>query len=349
MTSHECQPPGACGATPRGGRNCLGAARQQLHRRLLIAAATLAAAGASFAQAWPAKPITIVNGYPAGGDSDAMARVYAEKLGARLGQQVIVDNRPGASGTIAAAAVARAPADGYTLLFVPSTFAIAQHTLKPTPHTAHDVSKDFTPIIKAGNVPLLAVGPATGPKDIKVLLGEAKAGKALTYGSPGSGSPMHIVGEMLNKAAGAQITHVPYRGVAPVVNDALGGHISIGWVTPAAVTAHLQTGKLVPLAVAERQRFKLLKDVPTLAELGYKDVEVSAWMGLLGPKGLPPEITAKLNGLMNEILKMPDVVQKMNALGIEPVGGEPAVLAKQIAVDDARFGKLVKDFGIQAD
>jgi tripartite-type tricarboxylate transporter receptor subunit TctC len=351
MNSHASQPPGTGtrGATPRAGRNGPGAAGHQWQRRLLIAAATLAAAGSAFAQTWPAKPITIVNGYPAGGDSDAMARVYAEKLGARLGQQVIVDNRPGASGTIAAAAVARAPADGYTLLFVPSTFAIAQHTLKPSPNTAHDVSKDFTPIIKAGNVPLLAVGSATGPKDIKVLLGEAKAGKALTYGSPGSGSPMHIVGEMLNKAAGAHITHVPYRGVAPVVNDALGGHISIGWVTPAAVTAHLQTGKLVPLAVAERQRFKLLKDVPTLTELGYKDVEVSAWMGLLGPKGLPPEITARLNGLMNEILKMPDVVQKMNALGIEPVGGEPAVLARQIATDDARFGKLVKDFGIQAD
>jgi tripartite-type tricarboxylate transporter receptor subunit TctC len=322
-------------------------------RTLLALACTLPAAmlfaGATRAETWPARPLKLVVGYAAGGATDQVARLVAARLTEQLGQQVVVDNRAGANSNLAAEAVARAPADGYTLLFVPSTFAIAQHTLKPTPHTAHDVSKDFTPIIKAGNVPLLAVGPATGPKDIKVLLGEARAGKALTYGSPGSGSPMHIVGEMLNKAAGAQITHVPYRGVAPVVNDALGGHISIGWVTPAAVTAHLQSGKLVPLAVAERQRFKLLKDVPTLAELGYKDVEVSAWMGLLGPKGLPPEITAKLNGLMNEILKMPDVVQKMNALGIEPVGGEPAVLARQIAVDDARFGKLVKDFGIQAD
>lgn len=320
-----------------------------LHRRLLIAAAALMATGTSFADTWPAKPIMIVNGYPAGGDSDALARIYAEKLSAKLGQQVLVDNRPGASGTIAAAAVAKAPADGYTLIFVPSTFAIAQHTLKPSSQTAHDVNKDFTPIIKAGNVPLLAVGSPNGPKDMKTLMAEAKGGKALTYGSPGSGSPMHIVGEMLNKAAATQITHVPYRGVAPIVNDALGGHINIGWVTPAAVMAHLQAGKLLPLAVAERQRFKLLKDVPTLIELGYKDVDVSAWMGLLGPKGLPPEITTKLNGLMNEILKMPDVIAKMNALGIEPVGGDASVLAKQIATDDARFGKLVKDFGIQAD
>ncbi len=319
---------------------------------LAAAAVPLAmfATGAAYAQAWPSKPITIVNGYPAGGDSDALARVYAEKLTGKLGQQVIVENRPGASGTIAASAVAKAPADGYTLLFVPSTFAIAQHTLKLNAQTAHDVNKDFTPIVKAGNVPLLAVAPAGGAaQDMKQFLASARAGKELTYGTPGSGSPMHVVGEMLNRAAGTRLTHVPYRGVAPVVNDALGGHVSIGWVTPAAVSAHLQAGKLIPLAIADRQRSTLLPKVPTLVELGYKDVEVSAWMGLLGPRDLPAPLVARLNGLMNEILKMPDVVAKMNALGVEPVGGEPAVLAKQIAADDERFGRLVKEFGITAE
>jgi tripartite-type tricarboxylate transporter receptor subunit TctC len=307
------------------------------------------ACSSAVAQAWPTKTITVVNGYPAGGDSDAMARLYAEKLAARLGQQIVVDNRPGASGTIAAHAVAKAAPDGYTLLFVPSTFAIAQHTLKVGPN-AHDVVKDFTPIIKTGNVPLLAVAaPSVGVKDMKELIAGAKAGKPFTYGTPGSGSPMHIVGEMLNRAAGTQIPHVPYRGVAPVVTDALGGHVSVGWVTPAAVMGHLQSGKLIPLAVAERQRSKLLPDVPTLIELGYKDVDVSAWMGLLGPKGLPADVSAKLNGLMNEILKMPDVISKMAALGIETVGGNGAVLAKQIADDNERFGKLVKEFGITAD
>jgi tripartite-type tricarboxylate transporter receptor subunit TctC len=302
------------------------------------------------AQAWPSKPITIVNGYPAGGDSDAMARLYAEKLAAKFGQQVIVDNKPGASGTIAAAAVAKAAPDGYTLIFVPSTFAMAQHTLKPSPNTAHDVVKDFTPIVKTGNVPLLAVAaPSVGARDMKQLIAQAKGGKAMTYGTPGAGSPMHIVGEMLNKSAGSAITHVPYRGIAPVVNDALGGHVSVGWVTPAAVTAHVQAGKLVPLAVAERQRSKIFPDVPTLIELGYKDVDVSAWMGLLGPKGLPADVARMLNGAMNEVLKMPDVVAKMNALGIEPVGGEGSVLAAQIAADNDRFGKLVKDFGITAE
>jgi tripartite-type tricarboxylate transporter receptor subunit TctC len=317
---------------------------------LIVTAGLAAAAGNAAAQAWPNKPITIVNGYPAGGDSDAMARLYAEKLTARLGQQVIIDNRPGASGTIAAAAVAKAAPDGYTLLFVPSTFAIAQLTLKVSGTTAHDVVKDFTPIIKTGNVPLMAVAaPSVGVKDMKQLIANAKAGKAYTYGTPGAGSPMHIVGEMLNKDAGAQITHVPYRGVAPVVTDALGGHVAVGWVTPAAVVGHVQAGKLIALAVAERQRSKLFPDVPTLIELGYKNVDVSAWMGLLGPKGLPAEITAKLNSNLNDILKMPDVVSKMNALGIEPVGGDPAALASQVATDNERFAKLIKEFGITAD
>jgi tripartite-type tricarboxylate transporter receptor subunit TctC len=316
----------------------------------LVAAALSAAAGPAVAQAWPSKPVTIVVSYPAGGDTDAIARVYAEKLSARLGQQVLIDNRPGASGTIGNVSVAKAAPDGYTLLFTPSTFPIAQHVLKLGPNSAHDVVKDFTPIIKTGNIPLLIVAaPSVGVKDIKQGLADAKAGKAYTYGSPGSGSPMHIAAEMLNKAAGTKITHVPYRGVAPVVNDALGGHVTMGWITPGAVGQHVQSGKLLPLAVAERQRTKLMPDVPTLIELGYKELDVSAWMGLLGPKGLPADIAQKLNSHFNEILKMPDVVAKMNALGIEPIGGDAAVLAQQVAADNDRFGKLVKEFGITAE
>ncbi len=321
---------------------------------LCLSAAALAAfasTGVSAqAQAWPSKPVTIVVAYPAGGDSDVVARVYAEKLSARLGQQVLVDNRPGASGTIGANAVARAPADGYTLLFVPATFAIAQHVLKPTPATAHDVVKDFTPIIKTGDIPLLAVtSPSTGIKDMKQALADAKAGKPLTYGTPGAGSSMHIAGELLNRAAGVHINHVPYKGVAPVVTDTLGGHVSVGWITPGAIANHVATGKLIALAVAERKRSPLLPQVPTLIELGYKDVDVGAWMGLLGPKGLPAEVVGTLNRHLNEIIKMPDVVARMTALGIVPVGGEPAVMAQQVQADSERFGKLVKELGVQAD
>jgi tripartite-type tricarboxylate transporter receptor subunit TctC len=309
------------------------------------------AAGNALAQAWPtAKPISIVVSYPAGGDTDAIGRAYAEKLAQRLGQQVLIDNRPGASGTIGNAYVAKAAPDGYTLLFTPSTFPIAQHVLKVSPQVAHDVNKDFAPIIKTGNIPLLVVtAPSTGIKDMKQAIADARAGKPLTYGSPGTGSPMHIAAEILNRAAGIKISHVPYKGVAPIVVDALGGHVSVGWITPGAVGQHVTSGKLVPLAVAERTRTKLMPNVPTFIELGYKDMDVSAWMGLVGPRGLPEAIVKSLNAHMNEVLKMPDVIARMNTLGIEAIGGEPAVLAKQIAGDDSRFGKLVNEFGIKSE
>ena len=318
---------------------------------LTVAALTVLAAGPVVAQAWPsAKPVTIVVSYPAGGDTDAIGRVYAEKLGARIGAQVIIDNRPGASGMIGNASVAKAPADGYTLLFTPSTFPIAQHVLKAGPAIAHDVVKDFTPIIKTGNIPLLiVVAPSVGVKDAQQLIADAKAGKPYSYGSPGAGSPMHIAGEMLNKAAGIKINHVPYKGVAPVVTDTLGGHVTVGWITPGAVGQYVSTGKLIPLAVAELARTKLMPTVPTLIELGYKDLYISAWMGLLGPKGMPAEVVKSLNAHMNEVLKMPDVMTRMATLGIEPIGGDPAVLVKQIAADEERFGRLVKGFGIKAE
>ncbi|MFN0161646.1 MAG: Bug family tripartite tricarboxylate transporter substrate binding protein [Burkholderiales bacterium] len=325
-----------------------------MKNRLVVAFAAVASAlagGNVLAQAWPtAKPISIVVSYPAGGDTDAIGRAYAEKLAQRLGQQVIIDNRPGASGTIGNAHVAKATPDGYTLLFTPSTFPIAQHVLKVSPQVAHDVNRDFAPIIKTGNIPLLVVtAPSTGIRDIKQVISDAKSGKALTYGSPGTGSPMHIAAEILNRAAGIKISHVPYKGVAPIVVDALGGHVSVGWITPGAVGQHVATGKLIPLAVSERARTKLMPNVPTFIELGYRDMDVSAWMGLLGPRALPAEIVRALNAHMNEILKMPDVMARMNTLGIEPIGGEPGVLAKQIADDDSRFGKLVGEFGIKSE
>ena len=323
-----------------------------MNRRITLAAiaSITLASGAALAQSWPSRPVTMVVSYPAGGDTDAIARMYAEKLSARLGQQVLVDNRPGASGTIGNVAVAKAPADGYTLLFTPSTFPIAPYVLKKGTGASYDSVKDFTPISLTGSIPLLLVtSPNSGLKDMKNVLAEAKAGKPMTYASPGTGSPMHIAGEMLNQAAGVKLTHVPYRGVAPAVNDALGGHVSVAFVTPGAVAGHLIAGKLVPLAVAERQRSPLLPNVPTLIELGYPSLDVSAWMGLLGPKGMPAEIVRTLNGHMNEIVHMPDIVSRMAALGASPIGGEPALLAKQIEADEVRFSKIIKDFGIQAD
>ncbi len=321
-------------------------------RQALAIAASIATAlstGSAMAQAYPSKPITLIVAYPAGGDTDAMARLYADKLSTRLGQPVIVDNKPGASGTIGTAYVAKANPDGYTLLLAPSTFSIAQLVLKTGAGSSYDEINGFTPIVQTAVQPLfVAASASAGAKDLKELVAMSKT-KSLSYASPGSGSPMHILGEMFNKASGAKLGHVPYRGVAPAVNDVLGGHVPVTFMTLGPVAPHIASGKMVPLAVADPQRSSLAPSVPTLAELGYKDVEVGAWQGLFGPKGLSADIVRTLNGHFNEILKMPDVVSKMATFGALPAGGEPARLAKSNAGDHARFGKIIKEFGIQAD
>ncbi|MGN8078357.1 Bug family tripartite tricarboxylate transporter substrate binding protein [Variovorax sp. 22077] len=323
-------------------------------RRHAIAAAISMAAACASGLAWaadgyPAKQITLVVAYPAGGDTDALARLFAEKLSARVGQTVLVDNRPGASGIIGSAYVSKAAPDGYTLLLAPSTFSIAQLVLK-TNGSGYDVLNGFTPIVQTGSQPLfLVAGGNSGLSTLKDAVAAAKGGKSLSYASPGSGSPMHILGEMFARASGVSLAHVPYKGVAPAINDVLGGHVPVTFVTLGPVAPYLAGGKLRPLAVASAQRSPLAPNVPTLAEQGYKDVEVTAWNGLWGPRNLPPEIVKTLNGHFNEILKMPEIVSRMAVLGTTPVGGDADVLGKTNAADYARFGKVIKELGIQAD
>jgi tripartite-type tricarboxylate transporter receptor subunit TctC len=262
---------------------------------------------------------------------------------------VVVDNRPGASGIIGSAYVSKAAPDGYTLLLAPSTFSIAQLVLK-TNGSGYDVLSGFTPIVQTGSQPLfLVAGGNSGLATVKDAVAAAKGGKTLSYASPGSGSPMHILGEMFARASGTTLAHVPYKGVAPAINDVLGGHVPVTFITLGPVAPYIANGKLRPLAVASAQRSLLAPNVPTLAEQGYKDVEVTAWNGLWGPRNLPPEIVKTLNGHFNEILKMPEIVSRMAVLGTTPVGGDADVLGKTNAADYARFGKVIKELGIQAD
>ncbi len=313
-------------------------------------AAAVCATGSAWANGYPAKPITLVVAYPAGGDTDALARLFAEKLSARVGQPVVVDNRPGASGIIGSAHVSKAPADGYTLLLAPSTFSIAQLVLKTGGAAGYDVLAGFTPIVQTGSQPLFLVASGgSGFASVKDAVAAARGGKPLGYASPGSGSPMHILGEMFARASGASLAHVPYKGVAPAVNDVLGGHLPLTFITLGPVAPYFANGKLRPLAVASSQRSPLAPEVPTLAELGFKDVEVTAWNGLWGPRNLPAEVVKTLNGHFNAILRMPDVAARMAVLGATPVGGEPEVLGRTNAADHARFGRLIKELGIQAD
>ncbi|MBL8386209.1 MAG: tripartite tricarboxylate transporter substrate binding protein [Burkholderiales bacterium] len=325
-----------------------------LSRRVLFATLALAglagANGAALAQAYPSKQINIIVSFPPGGDTDALARVFAEKLAPRVGQSVVVENRTGASGTIGNAYVAKAPADGYTLLFTPNTFATAPLVLKPGTGAVYDPLTDTTPIVLAGTQSLFVVAnTGTGAKTMGDLLAQMKDGRVKNYASPGTGSPMHILGAMFNKAAGVNVVQVPYRGSGPAIIELVGGQIPMMYTTLGPVAQHIAAGKLVNLAVADPQRSPLAPQVPTLAEAGIRGVEVGAWQGFMGPKGLPAEVVRVINGHVNEILKMPDVLARMTTLALVPAGGAPEALARINADHHSRYGRVIKEAGIQAD
>jgi len=323
-------------------------------RRLILSSAIAAAcatvAPAALAQAYPTKPITVVVAYPPGGDTDATARMLAEKLSQRLKQTVIVDNKPGAGGTLGNSLVGRAPADGYTLLFTPNPFTTAPMVMKLSPSASYDVLNGFEPIIKTSTQPLVLVAhPGVGFKTIPEMIAAAKGGKPLTYATPGAGSPMHVVAEWLNRSAGVKITHVPYRGVGPSVVDVVAGHVNTAWVTLGAVSQYTSSGRLVPLAIADAKRSSLAPNLPTLVGLGHKDVVVGAWAGFFAPKGTPADVVKLLNGHFNEILKMPEVVEKLATFGALPEGGAPEVLRRTNASDFEVMGKVIKELGVTAD
>ncbi len=303
-----------------------------------------------FAQNYPSKQITMIVSYPAGGDTDALGRVFAEKLTARLGQQVVVENRPGASGTIGNALVAKAAPDGHTLLMTPSTISTALLVLKPGTGGSYDTVGDFTPIFHMGNQQLfLVVNTSTGIKNVKDLIAAAKADKIKTYGSPGSGSPMHILGEMFNKTTGLKIQQVPYRGSAPAVTDLIGNHISFMYTTLGPVRQHIERGTLTNIAVADGIRSPFAPNVPTLEEQGVRGSNLGAWQGIMGPKGMPASVVNTLNSHMNEILKMPDVLARMALATTVPTGGEPRYLGRTHETDNSRLGKVILEMGIKAD
>ena len=329
---------------------------QRRHFVALSAVSGVLAAAAAFtpiaaqAQAYPSKPVTIIVSYPPGGDTDAIARVFAEKPGARTGQQFIVDNRPGASGTIGNAMVAKAKPDGYTLLMTPNTISTALLVLKPGTGSQYDTVNDFTPIFQIGTQPLyLVVNSDTGIKNLSDLVAQAKSGKLKSYASPGSGSPMHLLGEMFNRAAGVKLQQVPYRGSGPAITDLAGGHISAMYTTLGPVAQYIQTGKLTNIGVAEAKRSTLTPNVPTFAEGGVKGAELSAWQGFMGPKGMPADVVKTLNTHLNEIIKMPDVKDRLTTLAILPTGGQAQVLGTVHKSDHERLGKVIKELGVQAD
>jgi tripartite-type tricarboxylate transporter receptor subunit TctC len=329
--------------------------RQGLSRRQWIASSTAIAASATLAglaqaQAYPSKQVNIVVSYPAGGDVDALGRAFAEKLAARLGQNVVVENKPGASGTIGNAFVAKAAPDGHTLLMTPSTISSALLVLKPGTGGAYDTVGDFTPIFHMGTQQLfLVVNSQTGIKDVKGLIAAAKEGKIKSYGSPGSGSPMHILGEMFNQATGTKIQQVPYRGSAPAVTDLVGNHIQFMYTTLGPVRQHIERGTLTNIGVADSVRSPFAPNVPTLEEQGVRGANLGAWQGIMGPKGMPQRVVDTLNSHFNEIMRMPDVQARMSLATTVPTGGEARYLGRTHAAEHARMARVIAEMGIKAE
>jgi tripartite-type tricarboxylate transporter receptor subunit TctC len=316
----------------------------------VMASAALLAAPALQAQTFPTKPVTFVVPFPPGGGPDVAARLIGEKLSARLGQPVVVDNKPGAGALIGAAFVAKAPADGHTLLFTPNTMAISPHVLAPGAGGGIDVNKDLTPVIAPAATPLILVAnPSLGVKDLKGLVELAKKQPGLPYGSPGNGSPMHFAAEMMKKSAGVDLLHVPYKGVGPSITAALSGEVKLLFTGVGGALQHIRAGKLVPLAVVEKERSELLPNVPTATEQGVANVEVGAWYGVFTANGTPPAVVQRLNQEINAIVKLPDVKEKLLNAGVEPLGGTPKLLADFMHADNERYGQLAKQLNIKAD
>jgi tripartite-type tricarboxylate transporter receptor subunit TctC len=324
-------------------------------RRTLLLSAT-AIAGSIFCSGvsaampgYPTKPVNIVVAYGAGGDTDVIARLFAEKLAPRLGQPVIVENRPGASGIIGSTHTARSKPDGYTLLLAPSTFVMAPHVVKTNGNTYEPV-KDFVPVTQTATQPLFLVASGmSNYRSVADVITAAKEKRPVTYATPGTGSPMHILGELFNQATGVKTLHVPYKGVAPAVSDLLGGHVDLAWMTFGPTEPYLASGKIRVLATAEPTRSTLVPKAPSLTELGFKTVHVPTFQGLYAPKGTDEAIVQLLAGHMAEILAMPDVVAKMRIYGSFAQSSTPAQLATETQKDFEYVGNLVRTFGISAE
>ena len=320
------------------------------HLTLALAGLGLACALApAWAQSFPSKQVTLVVPFPPGGGPDVVARVIAEKLAPRLGQPVVVENRPGAGALLGASFVAKAAPDGHTLLLTPNTMAISPHVLAPGAGGGIDVNRDLLPVIAPATTPLVLVAsPSLGVSNLKGLLEQARKG-GLAYGSPGNGSPMHFAGEMFKRSAAVDLLHVPYRGVAPSLNAALAGEVKLLYTGVGGALQHIKAGKLVPLALTEKARSALLPDVPTATEQGVANVEVNAWYGVFAPAATPAAVVQRINQEINAVIRLPDVRERFLGAGIEPLGGTAQVLADFMKADTQRYGQLARELGIKAD
>jgi tripartite-type tricarboxylate transporter receptor subunit TctC len=306
------------------------------------------AAAPAMAQDYPSRPVNIVVGYTPGATSDLLARTMAERLNAAWGQSVIVDNRSGVGGNIAAGYVARAPADGYTLMV--GTDAIMTSNVFLYKNTPFDPVKDFAPITNAGaNIICLAVHVDLPVNSVPELIAYAKANPGkLQYGSSGIGSPHHLAGELLRQKTGIEIVHVPYRGGGATINDLLGGHIKVAFLSLSTAVPHLNSGKVKIVAVVEKSRYAAMPDVPTIGET-VPGFEMSSWLGFFAPAATPAPLVTRLNQAMVKVLTTDAVKEKLAALGLAVAPSTPGELAAVVREGLAVRGELVRAANIQAE
>ncbi len=317
-------------------------------RGMLITAAISILPGLSTAQEWkPTKPVTIVVPVAPGSSNDMIARIMAERMTSTLGQPVLVENRPGAAGMLGAAQVVRSEPDGHTLLIAPSNIYIVPHFPAIGTSVKLNPLKDLTPVINAGTAPLLIVAhPSINVKTPRELITYLRNNAPVSYATSGAGSPMHIAGEMLQRSTGIKMTHIPYKGVMPGVNAVLSAEVPIGFTALAGAAPFIAAGKLVPIALIEKQRSYLLPMVPTLTESGIAGVEVSTYFQILAPGRTPAPIIQRFNKEMNTVLITPDVKEKLRNSGVQLMGGSSADAAKLARETYAKYGAVVKDLKI---
>jgi tripartite-type tricarboxylate transporter receptor subunit TctC len=316
--------------------------------RMLLLVALLGVAGAVNAQSFPSKPVRIMVGSAAGGGTAIISRLLAAKLQEAWGQPVVVENRTGASATIAAEFVARSAPDGHTVVMaVPNSHSIGPHIMK----LSYEVLRDFTPITLAAQVPhVLVVGNAQPVGNMKELVALAKASPGkLNFSSSGIGSTQHLAGELFNLVAGVKVVHVPYKGSAAAMNDLIAGNVTLSFDTTASSIGQIRGGKLKALAVAASQRSPALPGVPTTAEAGFSGMVMTTWYGLFGPAGMPKNLTDRWQQDVARALALPDMRERIESLAGEPGGNRPEEFGAYIKDQLAKMGKLVKDADVKGE
>jgi tripartite-type tricarboxylate transporter receptor subunit TctC len=330
-------------STPQASR------RRALASMLAVAGCAALCAAPAFGQAaYPSKPIMLVVPYPPGGANDMLGRMIGQKLSEAMGQPVVIENRPGAGTLIGTNVVAKAAPDGYTLLIGGlASFATSPHLMKAD----YDPLKDFTAIGMFGTAPTIVVTYPDAPyKTINDVVAAAKAKPGtIMYGSSGNGSALHLAGELFAIDTKTELTHVPYKGGSAHTLDLMAGRTQLIFDSTTASMPYIKGGKVRPLAVASPKRLPDLPDVPTFAESGYPNFDVTSWYGLFGPAKMPPAVVAKLSGELQKILKQPDVIEKLRGVGVTPASGESAPLAALIPSEYEKYGKLIKAANIKPD